>query len=202
MTGEVDRLQRCEHLTAQAYIDPISPPEELRDEVVKARRQPGHVLLHGYVADATTGKPLAGVGVRVCEIRDAVTGEPLAGVSVGVRAVWAATDQKGYFALHVPEQPRKDHDWAPLVDVIFERNGYKPYMSGNDFLGEGVYRVSMEPGEGTTSQDHRHKLLGGPMEEKEQPASTEAEEPSEQPQPVAPAIENAIRKWLTEPPAQ
>jgi hypothetical protein len=53
-------LQAGARLAFEAYIDSIGPPEELRDEVVEAQRQPGHVLLHGYVADAVTGTPSPG----------------------------------------------------------------------------------------------------------------------------------------------
>jgi hypothetical protein len=74
--------------------------------------------------------------------------------------------------------------------VIFKRDRYKQYVRRNDVLLEAVYRLPMEPGEGTIVADHRHKLLGEPREEtedeKEERASTAAVDPSEQPQPLAP----------------
>lgn len=176
---------------------PVSEPEELLPEVLAAQVLPGHFLLLGYVVDAQDWQPLSGVQVQMGQVR-------------------AMTDKKGYFMLRVPVPPQQGGEgW--LLDVVFERSGYKQHVLWNMSLWEKVTwitRIEMEPGEGMTGLDSMHKLVRQGLaqedplrlqelqekipprfREKEVATNTKAEEPLEE-HPVAPAI----LEWESEPP--
>jgi hypothetical protein len=79
-------------LAITVWLDPLEPPEELRPEVVAAKLIPGYTMLHGHVADAQVGRPLAGVRIRL--------------ENAGVEA---QTDERGYIDHHRHErQPATD----------------------------------------------------------------------------------------------
>jgi hypothetical protein len=46
-------------------LDPLSPPEEESPGAIEAKFRPGFTLLHGYVEDDNSGKPLPEATVRV-----------------------------------------------------------------------------------------------------------------------------------------
>ena len=57
-------VERGKITKAGAFIDPLSLPHEESSEVLASFEHPGYTLLHEYVLDEQTGRPLSGVRVR------------------------------------------------------------------------------------------------------------------------------------------
>jgi len=132
-------------LAVTVWLDPLEPPEELRPEVVAAKLIPGYTMLHGHVANAQVGRPLAGVRIRL--------------ENAGVEA---QTDERGYFLLYsltpsvnpTEELPKTDHLMAEIA-------GFKTYRIANVLMTEGDahFKIELEQGEGTIERDKGHKML-------------------------------------------
>ena len=75
-------------------------------------------VLHGYVTDAVTKKPVAGVLVSAV----------LPGSNGGLRE--AVTDAEGYF--HFAQIP------ASQVNLVFDKKGYQPYKRSSIAIKEKV----------------------------------------------------------------
>src|SRR5215831_17875244 len=69
---------------ANINLDPVNPPQELREDIVASELRDGFELLHGYTGDAVTHRPVPGVHLRLKE----------SGAS-------ATSDVRGYFQLYV-----------------------------------------------------------------------------------------------------
>src|SRR5262249_55089609 len=83
-------------LSVTVWLDPLEIPEESRPEVVAAKRIPGYTMLHGHVADAQAGRPLAGARIRL--------------ENTGVEA---QTDERGYFLLYALAPPIRATEELP-----------------------------------------------------------------------------------------
>ena len=132
----------AERVPVTVWLDPIQPPPELRPAVVAAQLKPGLMLLHGHVSDRETGHPLAHV---------VVTAES--------SNVFARTDARGYFSMHVPAF---DVDGLPAgEDLVMAIGGYKAHRIVNTMLMSAAdthFVVRLERGDGTTSRDDSHKI--------------------------------------------
>ncbi len=130
---------------AGAFIDPISLPHEESSEVLDSLAQPGHTLLHEYVLDQETGRPLSGVKVWL--------------VHAGVET---RTDSKGHFCLLVPT-PVPDFPGGIGSDTLmYEKSGYKTIVMKNLAVGSeemGGTGIDMERGHGVIKIDSTHKLM-------------------------------------------
>jgi hypothetical protein len=127
------------------WMDPLEPPEELRPEVVAAKLRPGYTMLHGHVADAQAGRPLAGAGIRL--------------ENAGVEA---QTDERGYFLLYALAPPVNPTEDLPKTDnLVVYSAGFKTYRVANVLLtdGDAHFKIELEQGEGTIERDKGHKML-------------------------------------------
>lgn len=132
-------------LAVTVWLDPLEPPEELRPEVVEAKLIPGYTMLHGHVADAQAGWPLAGARIRL--------------ENAGVEA---QTDERGYFLLYALAPPVNPTEEPPKTDhLVAYFAGFKTYRVANVLLTEGDshFKIELEQGERTVERDRGHKLL-------------------------------------------
>jgi len=140
-------------LAVTIWLDPLEPPEELRPEVVAAKLMPGYTMLHGHVADAQGGRPLAGVRIHL--------------ENAGVEG-W--TDERGYFLLYALTPSVNPTEELPKTDhLMAEFAGFKTYRIANVLLTEGDahFKIELERGEGTVERDKGHKMLRGAEELKD-----------------------------------
>jgi len=142
-------------------LDAENPPPEESPEAISERIRPGYTLLHGYVVDAESAKPLSAVKVSFVN----------AGAS-------AETDSKGHFSLSVPTPEPAIPGGFGTDTLTYEKPGYKALVfenfgiSGDDMGGPPL---GLEKGSGTIKQDATHKLMrkeSAEMEEQQRPGPT------------------------------
>lgn len=138
-------VQTDKTMNSEAFIDPLSLPHEESSEVLGPLERPGYTLLHEYVLDAETGRPLSGVRVRFVHAE-----------------VEANTDSKGHFYLLVPT-PVPDFPGGVGSDTLtYKKNGYKTVVMKNLPVGSeemGGTGIDMERGVGVIEMDATHKLM-------------------------------------------
>ncbi len=93
------------------------PPYEFSDERVDRLFQPGRCLLHGFVLDADTLKPLRGVVVEASPS--------------GLEAV---TNSRGFYETSIPV-PIAEY---PMIDEVFRLRGYGTVANRNMLVHEGA----------------------------------------------------------------
>ena len=137
---------------ANINLDPVSPPQELREDIVASELRDGLELVHGYIGDAVTHRPVAGVHLRLKE----------SGAS-------ATSDARGYFQLYVGAVSTADasgpEDFPATDTLTATASGYKAYtLSGLLHVpgSDSVIRIAMTPGIGSSSQQTDHKPLMPP----------------------------------------
>ena len=123
------------------WLDPQTPPQVLQPQVRAALAVSGYATLHGYVTDASTGRPLEQV-------------------RVAARSSSAITDRNGYFVIRIPISPPGIDELPESADVQLDRLGYGTLILKRTLLSEGETHliVELEPGAGTTERDNSHKL--------------------------------------------
>jgi hypothetical protein len=133
-----------ESLSFHIMLDSDNPPDEERPDTVRARLRPGFTLLHGYVVDSESGKPISGVRVRFEK-----------------GGVETHTDLKGHYWLSVTT-PGPAVTGAMGADTLtYEKTGYKTVIfdnfgiSGEEMGGNGL---ELEMGSGIVRHDATHKL--------------------------------------------
>jgi hypothetical protein len=127
------------------WLLPTVRPEEMRPEVIEARRAPNTTLLHGHVMSVETGRPVPGATVRVTGGQD-----------------WTTTNQDGYFRLTVKGTRVVDHGQVPdLADLVVAAPGYALARLAHIALIEGDfhYVVDLERGTGERVREMGHKLF-------------------------------------------
>jgi hypothetical protein len=132
-------------LAVTVWLDPTEPPEELRPEEVATKLRPGYTMLHGHLADAQSGRPLAGARIRL--------------ENAGVEA---QADERGYFLLYAVAPSVKETEEPPKTDhLVAYFAGFKTYRLANVLLAEGDshFKIELEQGEGTVEKERGHKLL-------------------------------------------
>ena len=124
------------------WLDPEQLPEPLRPEAIALHRAAGSALIHGYVVDAETG-------------------EPLAGVEVTLNGNGAQSDAAGYFSLNVPVRTTAPQELPEGGDLLADRVGYQSYLLANTPLIEGDRQliIQLSPGIGAQPVDDTHKLM-------------------------------------------
>lgn len=135
------------HKTAKlgVFIDPVSLPHEESGEVLNSLTRPGYTLLHEYVLDARTGRPLVGVKVRFLHAR-----------------VVAKSDSKGHFYLLVPTPAPENPGGLGSDTLIYQKPGYKTIVMKNFGIGDrdmGGTGIEMEKGAGKIVIDATQKLM-------------------------------------------
>ena len=132
-------------MRAGAFIDPLVVPKEESSSVLDPLMRPGYTLLHEYVTDTETGRPLNGVLISV--------------VGAGVEA---RTDQRGHFVLSIPTPAPDIPDGIGSDTVVYKKAGYKIIrirncgIASEDMGGTGI---EMEKGTGVIDIDGTHKLM-------------------------------------------
>jgi hypothetical protein len=126
-------------------LDAENPPPDERPEVIAREARPGFTLLHGYVAEAGSGKPIPGVTVRV----------------VGAN-VETSTNSRGHYSLSVPNPEAAAPTGWRTDTLIYQKPGYKTEVFENfGIYGEdmGGAALGLEKGTGTIKHDATHKLM-------------------------------------------
>lgn len=105
-------------------LDPVGVSDEERPEAIRAQMHLGWTLVHGFVVDDDSGKPLAGVAVRLGNSQ-------------------ADTDARGHYFVSVPTPPIGDRGPEPLT-LTFRKPGYKTVLIENftvfsDEIGKHEY---------------------------------------------------------------
>lgn len=124
-------------------------PEELRPEVLEPQFRKGYILVHGYVTDADTGRPLGNVRVKLDRL--------------GMDAI---TDDRGYYSesLSMPTHSPDPRNPADVVDdMTVELTGYKTTILERQLFAEPelLVKVELQRGSGVDRHDNTHVLLRG-----------------------------------------
>ena len=146
---------------ANINLDPLSPPQELRDDMVAPKLRDEFELVHGYIVDAITRRPLAGVQLHLQE-----------------SGATATSDSRGYFLLYSGAASTVDAskpEDIPATDTLTAiASAYKVYtltgllhVPGSD----SVIRIAMIPGFGSSREhmDHRPLLPSGALPDMPRP---------------------------------
>lgn len=109
-------------------LEPEQLPAEIHPDTIAQLHRADATVVLGYVGDADTGQPLAGVGVT------------------SGHGNITATDERGYFQIYLP--CRSDFDRGTL---IFQKAGFQTQERADIELfpfGDWIYRIQLYPGEG------------------------------------------------------
>ncbi len=127
------------------FLEPERLPAEELPESLNANVRAGFTLLHGYVVEGESGKPIVGVNVRMHHAN-----------------VETRTDSLGHYLLSVPT-PASNYPGGMGTDtLIFEKKGYSTEEFTNfGVTGEemGVVAYGMEKGSKIHTHDATHKLM-------------------------------------------
>jgi len=141
------------------HLDPVVPPEELRESTVDSELREGMELDHGFVTDALTHRPIAHVEVRL----------QLSGAA-------ATTNSRGYFQLMAPAQStshlRSAEEFPTSDTLTASAPGYKTYiLTGfwHDSQSWRVINIELTPGTGVTREDITPRALMPPASLKSLP---------------------------------
>ena len=129
-------------------LDPVSRPPELRKDVISSELRNGIELVHGYVVDGLTYKPISNVKIKLEQ---------------GGKAL---TDARGYFQLYAnaisTAKLSRPEDFPALDVLTAAAPGYKQYVLGGLLHVPGsaaTIRIEMTPGVGTTARGIAHRPL-------------------------------------------
>ncbi len=124
-------------------LDPVVPPQELRDSTVTPKLRAGMELDHGFISDAITHRPIAHVEVRLKQSGAAAT-----------------TNSRGYFQMMTPAQDlsklRRAEDYPPSDTLTADATGYKTYiLTGlwHDPRSWRTINIELTPGTGVVRED-------------------------------------------------
>jgi len=109
-------------------LEPEEPPSELLADTIAQLHRPDATVILGYIGDAVTGRPLAGVAIT-------------SGQGGAVES-----DERGYFQIYVP--CGSDLDRGSLT---FQKRGFQTQRRTDIELfpfGDWIYRIQLNPGEG------------------------------------------------------
>ena len=109
-------------------LEPEQPPSELHPDTIAQLHRADATVILGYVADAVTDRPLAGVSVTSGH-GDAVE-----------------TDERGYFQIYLSCESDLDRG-----SLIFQKHGFQTQRRNNIELfpfGDWIYRLQLQRGEG------------------------------------------------------
>jgi hypothetical protein len=109
-------------------LEPEQPPSELHPDTIAQLHRADATVVLGYVGDAVTGRPLAGVSVAS---RQGTTVE---------------TDERGYFQIYLSCESDLDRG-----SLVFQKSGFQTQRRTDIELfpfGDWIYRIQLHPGEG------------------------------------------------------
>ena len=161
------------NLPLTIMLDRESPPDEERPDIIAQNVRPGFTLLHGFVVDSDSGKPLSGATVRL--------------VTAGVET---QTDSRGHYFLSAPTTEPVIQGTMGTDTLVFEKSGYKSIIFNNfGITGEemGGSAVDLERGQGVIKRDAKHKLMQEPGAAAVEPQSSPLQ---------TPAISDDLYRWL------
>lgn len=157
-------------------LDPVVPPEELRESTVDAELRDGMELDHGFVTDALTHRPIVHAEVKL-QLSGAAT----------------TTNTRGYFQLMAPAQSTSNlnsiEEFPPSDTLTASAPGYKTYLITGFWHDSQSWRrmnIQLTPGTGTTRED----ITPGAL----RPRSSL---PENQPAPSASPIPRFLLRWLS-----
>lgn len=138
-SGEVD-LSGSDGYRINFFLDPVETPREISPEYLMTLHRVNETVFVGYVVDEESGEPISGALVR---------SEP--------SGQQARTDARGYFQIHVPVQTLVEAQ-SSAAQLSFSSPGY--ITEDRHYLelwsrGDGVYRIRLNRGVGTTVVDER-----------------------------------------------
>lgn len=124
-------------------LEPIVQPEELRETTVAGELRAGMELVHGFVSDALTHRPIAHAEVKL-QLSGAAT----------------TTNTRGYFQLMAPAQSTSNlnsiEEFPPSDTLTASAPGYKTYLITGFWHDSQSWRrmnIQLTPGTGTTRED-------------------------------------------------
>jgi hypothetical protein len=168
--------------TLNVHLDPLVPPEELREAAVAGELRKGMELDHGFVTDALTHRPIAHVEIRLQQSGAA-----------------AVTNSRGYFEMMAPAQDtshlRDAEEFPPSDTLTASAPGYKAYiLTGLWHDPQSWKRINIEltPGTGTTHEDTTPRALMPPGSLPKEPPP-----PAPSPHPIP----KFLLRWLSGPPS-
>jgi hypothetical protein len=108
------KVQAGANLPFTIMLDPETLPAEERPENLDSKIRAGFTLMHGYVVDADTGKPVPGVKIRF--------------ITSGVET---QTDSKGHYSVSVPTPAPLSPGGMGTETVTYDKPGYKSIVFEN-----------------------------------------------------------------------
>jgi len=139
-------------------LDSSGLPEDERSQQLASELRAGSTLLHGYVVDSKTAKPIAGVRVR------------LANAHVETR-----TNPQGHYDLSVSTPGEVSPEKMGTDTLEFEKTGYDEVVIQNFGIAGEAMRLPplyLDQGGAVIYRDGRHKLLGEGLDEPESASPT------------------------------
>jgi len=126
------------------WLTPTTRPEELRREVLAARRLPNMTMLHGRAVDLATGQSIAGARVHLAQAGTETT-----------------TAEDGYFLLYAKAiRVLSMEDVPDFDDLVVEMPGFKTVrLAYLPMLEQDAhFIIDLERGVGETVRDMSHKM--------------------------------------------
>lgn len=142
-------MQDGDRLPLTIWLDPISIPGYLSQDLVQSCIPGGMGLIHGFIIDENSGLPVSS-----------------AYVSLESNSSQVLTDEKGYFRVFYPLIGNNSDELPPSDNLIIWASGYKEKRVIGVLLN-GVTSLlleDMEKGAGELVRDDTHKIIGGNSE--------------------------------------
>jgi len=127
----------------QIRLSPVAPPPEFSAESLAKLVAARFIAIVGFVSDEASGTALSGVRVASSELN-----------------VSSETNNRGFFALTAPEPRGYSSETALLIDVTFEKKGYRTLVRKGARVASGSvrkYRVNLQAGAGTQTIIEQHR---------------------------------------------
>ena len=132
------------NLPMTIMLDSTSLPEDERTQQLTSELRPGFTLLHGYIVDSKTGKPIAGVRVQLVDAH-----------------VETETKPNGHYGLSVATPNELPPGMMGTDTLVFEKSGYDKVVIHNFGIGGEDLRLAplgLQQGNGVMHRDGAHKL--------------------------------------------
>ena len=146
------------NLPGTMMLGSTSLPEDERPQQLSQQIRPGFTLLHGYLVESQTGKPIANVRVQLLDAN-----------------VETETNVNGHYSLSVvtPKEPRPG---VMATDtLVLEKSGYDKVIVENFGIGGEDLRLApfgLQRGNSVIRRDGSHKLSGQSSYEPQSPTQT------------------------------
>jgi hypothetical protein len=134
------------NLPVTIMLDSTSISEDERPQQLSQQLHPRFTLLHGYLVDSKTAKPIAGVRVQLLEAH-----------------VETETNAKGHYSLSVVTPKEPQPGIMGTDTLVFEKSGYDKVIVQNFGIGGKDLRLAplgLRQGNSVIRRDGSHKLSG------------------------------------------